>query len=94
MFSALLSYVFIDKLPSGWRTCYYWALAWEVVSVVLLYFFYYPPSFETKHREDMKSKRQLLAELDYVGVVLFTAACVLMLVAINGVSQQVSALSY
>jgi hypothetical protein len=83
MFSALISYAFIAYLPLGWRTCYWWCFAFELMSVILLFCFYKPPTFETKHLEDHKTKLQLLKELDYVGLVVFSTSCTLLLVAIN-----------
>jgi hypothetical protein len=85
MFSALISYAFIAHLSLGWRTCYYWCFAFEFMSAVFLFFFYKPPNFETKHLEDHKTKLQLLKELDYVGLVMFTAATTLLLIGINWV---------
>lgn len=49
----------------------------------MLYFFYHPPTFETKHQDDHKTKWQLVKELDYVGLVLFTGGCLLFLLALN-----------
>ncbi len=86
MFSPLISYVWIEKLSTTWRTCYYWCIAWEALAAILLFFFYFPPSFDTKYSVDKKTRRQLIMELDYVGLVLFSAACVLLLLAINWVS--------
>ena len=88
MFSALISYAFIAHLSLGWRTCYYWCFAFEFMSAVFLFFFYKPPTFETKHLEDHKTKLQLLKELDYVGLVMFTAATTLLLIGINWVWSQ------
>jgi MFS family permease len=81
--SPILGYVFIAYTKPSWRSCYWWCFAWECVTAILLWFFYHPPSFETKHREDQKTKLQLLKELDYVGLVLFTGACLLLLLALN-----------
>ncbi|CAG8960647.1 hypothetical protein HYFRA_00013525 [Hymenoscyphus fraxineus] len=83
MFSALISYAFIAYLELGWRTCYYWCFAFEFASLVFLFLFYKPPSFETKHQEDHKTKLELLKELDFVGLITFTAGCTLLLVGIN-----------
>ena len=55
------------------------------MSAVLLFFFYEPPTFETKHLEDHKTKLQLLKELDYVGLVVFSAATTALLLGINWV---------
>lgn len=59
--------------------------AFEAFTAIALFLFYKPPSFETKHRDDGKTKRQLVAALDYVGVLLFLAACILLLLGLNWV---------
>ncbi|KAM5351009.1 hypothetical protein ACJ41O_003732 [Fusarium nematophilum] len=82
-FSPLIGYVFTAYTKIGWRACYWWCFAWEVVTAVMLYCFYHPPTFETKHRDDHKTKWQLIKEIDYVGLVLFTAGCLLLLLALN-----------
>ncbi|CAG8979206.1 hypothetical protein HYALB_00011686 [Hymenoscyphus albidus] len=83
MFSALISYAFIAYLELGWRTCYYWCFAFEFASLVFLFLFYKPPTFETKHQEDHKTKLELLKELDFLGLITFTAGCTLLLVGIT-----------
>ena len=82
-FSPLIGYVFIAYTGIGWRACYWWCFSWEVVTAVMLFFFYHPPTFETKHQDDQKTKWQLVKELDYVGLILFTAGCLLFLLALN-----------
>ncbi|KAJ3536020.1 hypothetical protein NM208_g6897 [Fusarium decemcellulare] len=82
-FSPLIGYAFIAHTKIGWRACYWWCFAWEVVTALMLYFFYHPPTFETKHQDDHKTKWQLIKEIDYVGLVLFTAGCLLLLLALN-----------
>ncbi|PGH17415.1 hypothetical protein AJ80_04785 [Polytolypa hystricis UAMH7299] len=79
----LLSYVFIAYSKIGWRACYWWCFAWEVVTAIMLFFFYHPPTFETIHQDDRKTKWQLIKEIDYVGLVLFTAGCLLLLLGLN-----------
>jgi hypothetical protein len=86
MLSPLIGYTFIAYTPLGWRTVYYWCFAFESLAFVMLFLFYHPPTFDTKHREDHKTKRQLLAELDYVGLVTFSGACAILLMGINWVS--------
>lgn len=85
MLSPILAYVFITYAKEGWRVCYWWAFAFESLAVIALFFFYKPPSFETKHRVDRKTKRQLLGELDYLGLLLFAAGCILLLLGVNWV---------
>lgn len=45
----------------------------------MLVTFYHPPTFDIKHRQDGKTRFQLLMELDYVGLLLFVVANVLFL---------------
>jgi hypothetical protein len=53
----------------------------------MLFVFYHPPKFSTKHADDHKTKWQLLKELDYVGVFLFTGACLILLIACSWVNS-------
>lgn len=68
-----------------------------------MFFTYYPPTFQTKHKHDGKhkahhpfslrrplrldtvgkTKMQLIKEIDYIGLLLFMAGCVLFLLGIN-----------
>lgn len=57
--------------------------SFHTFAFILLWAFYRPPDFKMKHRLDGKTKMQLLAELDYVGIFLFTAGGVLFLLGIN-----------
>lgn len=83
----LIGYVFVAYTGPKWRTTYWWCFAWEALSAILLFFCYHPPTFETKHREDHKTKWQLLKEIDYIGLLLFSAGCLFILLGLNwGVS--------
>lgn len=57
--------------------------SWHSAMAIVLFFFYKPPDFYMKHRTDGKTRRQLLGEMDYVGIFLFTAAGTLFLVGVN-----------
>ncbi|KPM41179.1 hypothetical protein AK830_g5379 [Neonectria ditissima] len=82
-FAPLIAYAFIAHARLGWRACYWWCFAWESLTAVLLFCFYHPPSFATKHRADGKTPWQLAREIDHVGLVLFAAGCLLLLLALN-----------
>lgn len=82
-FAPIISYAFIAYTKPGWRSCYWWCFTFEALTTILLFFFYHPPTFETKHRQDHKSKLQLCREIDYIGLLLFTAGCLLILLALN-----------
>ncbi|KAL4937888.1 hypothetical protein BDV06DRAFT_226516 [Aspergillus oleicola] len=83
MLSPMIGYSFINYAALGWRVCYWWMFAFEALTAIMLFTFYRPPSFETMHLTDGKTKKQLLAALDYVGLLLFLAACILLLLGLN-----------
>lgn len=87
MLSPMIGYAFISHAKLRWRVCYWWMFTFEAVTAIFLFFFYKPPSFKTKHRDDGKTKRQLVAALDYVGLFLFLAGCILLLLGLNWVCQ-------
>ena len=82
-FGPLISYAFVAYVKPSWRACYWWCFAWEATAFILLFFLYHPPTFKTKHENDHKTKLQLLKELDYVGLVLFSGGCLSMLLALS-----------
>ncbi|EHL01082.1 putative HC-toxin efflux carrier TOXA [Glarea lozoyensis 74030] len=82
-FSPLISYAFIANVSITWRGAYWYMFSLHSCFFILLFFCYNPPDFSMKHRHDGKTKLELLGELDYVGVFLFTAAATLLLVGIN-----------
>jgi MFS family permease len=79
----LVAFAFIGTTSIGWRGAYVYMTCFHAAALVLLFFVYYPPTFETKHRQDGKTRMQLLAELDYVGLFLFSAGCILFLLGVN-----------
>jgi MFS family permease len=79
----IVTYVFIAKTAIGWRGAYWLMTAWHGFGIICMYLFYHPPKFSTKHSEDEVSKWTLLKELDYVGLLLFTAGTTLFLVGLN-----------
>lgn len=79
----LISYAFIAHQAIGWRGAYWFMFSWHTAMSIVLFFFYYPPDFYTKHRSDGKTKRQLLREMDYVGIFLFITGGTLFLLGVN-----------
>ncbi|KAH0829694.1 hypothetical protein AYO21_10601 [Fonsecaea monophora] len=79
MFSAWLAHNFV--LIATWRWCYYLAIIIQGVAVILLAVAYFPPSVEQLHSE--KSRRQLISEIDYLGIFLYTAGTVLFLLGVS-----------
>ncbi|KJR86889.1 siderophore iron transporter [Sporothrix schenckii 1099-18] len=82
--SPVVAYAIAGYHPSvGWRGAYWYLFAFHTFAFVMLVLFYRPPDYKTKHREDGKTRWQLLMELDYVGLLLFLAGGVLFLLGIN-----------
>lgn len=79
----IISYAFIAHLSIGWRGAYWLMFSWHTAMAAVLFLFYYPPDFYMKHRSDGKTKRQLLREMDYVGILLFASGGTLFLVGVN-----------
>ncbi|CAI6084068.1 unnamed protein product [Clonostachys chloroleuca] len=88
--SPAIAYCFIAFHDIGWRGAYWYMFTWHVVAFIFLWIFYRPPDFKMKHRHDGKTKMQLLAELDYVGIFLFITGGVLFLLGINFGGRQYS----
>jgi len=84
-----MTYAFIAHTSIGWRGAYWFMCGFHAFGLVCLYFFYKPPTFETKHKEDRISRWKLVSELDYIGLLLFISGCTLFLVGLNfGGSKQ------
>ncbi|KAJ4360116.1 uncharacterized protein N0V89_000676 [Didymosphaeria variabile] len=66
-FGPLIAYAFVAYTEIGWRACYWFCFAFETATAVMLWFFYKPPTFETKHEDDGKGQWQLVKEMDHVG---------------------------
>ncbi|OTB01318.1 hypothetical protein M426DRAFT_323587 [Hypoxylon sp. CI-4A] len=65
----------------GWRWCYYLNIIVVAVAIVLLFFFYQPPTFDLLH--ERKTKKQLLKQLDYAGIFMWTAGLTLLLMGVS-----------
>jgi MFS family permease len=84
----LVAWTFIGKTEIGWRGAYVYMTCFHVVALVFLFLVYHPPSFETKHKYDGKTKMQLVKELDFVGLFLFSMGCILFLLGVNWGGRQ------
>ena len=83
LMTPFITNAFIGQTTIGWRGAYWLMCAWHGLAGIFLFCFYRPPSYNTKHREDRQSKWQLIREMDYVGLFLFTAGCILFLFGVN-----------
>lgn len=78
----IVAWALYDKTKS-WRTAYYYMLGFHIVTAFFVFFFYKPPKFETKHKEDGKTKMELFRKMDFIGLGMFTAGCCLFLVGLS-----------
>ncbi|KAG9249765.1 fungal trichothecene efflux pump [Emericellopsis atlantica] len=81
--SPVISYAFIAYQDIGWRGAYWYLFSFHCMAFILLFLFYTPPDFETKHRADGKTKWQLVKQMDWVGVLLFLSGGALFLIGVN-----------
>ena len=84
-FAPLIAYVFIEHTSIKWRSVYWFCFAIEVYAFIMVFLFYKPPNYSTKHGHEGKSKLKLLSELDFVGFFLFATGMALFLTGINWV---------
>ncbi|EEY23513.1 conserved hypothetical protein [Verticillium alfalfae VaMs.102] len=80
---SLVSYAFIAHQDIGWRGAYWYLFSFHCFAFLMLFFFYNPPDFEMKHREDGETKWQLVKQMDWVGVFLFLSGGALFLIGVN-----------
>lgn len=78
----IVAWALFDRTGT-WRTAYYYMLAFHIVTVIFVFFFYHPPKFETKHKHDGKTKMELVKKLDFIGLALFVIGCCLFLVGLS-----------
>ncbi|KAK7427225.1 hypothetical protein QQZ08_006338 [Neonectria magnoliae] len=80
-FGPVIARKFIEDPSLGWRWCFYINIIDVGLAIILLFFFYHPPTFDLLH--ERKTKRQMLKELDYLGIFLWTAGLTLFLMGVS-----------
>ncbi|KXH59317.1 fungal trichothecene efflux pump [Colletotrichum salicis] len=80
-FGPFVARKFVENPNLSWRWCFYINIIAVGLAIVLLYLFYHPPTFELLH--DRKTKRELLKELDYLGIFLWTSGLTLLLMGVS-----------
>jgi MFS family permease len=78
-FGPLVARVLVEKTELGWRWCYWLNVIVGGLSLVLYVACYFPPNFHMINSN--LTKRQELRELDYGGLVLYSAGLVLVMLA-------------
>lgn len=82
VFGPIIARLLILHTTLGWRWSYYIGLILGVLAIVLYHFLYHPPRYAQLHVQG-KTKWQMFKELDFVGVFLFVAGCLLFLIGLS-----------
>lgn len=81
VFGPVIARSFINNTEPGWRVSYYMGIGLNVITLVLYQFLYHPPTFKQLHVG--KTRLQQAAELDWIGIFLWIAGCVLFLIGLS-----------
>jgi MFS family permease len=82
VFGPIIARTFINNTVSRWRWSYYLGDILGVISLALYYFLYHPPTYDQLHVNG-KTRWQQTAQLDFVGIFLYVAGCVLFLIGLS-----------
>ena len=80
--SPIVAWALYDRTGT-WRTSYYYLLAFHILTAIFVFFFYVPPKFETKHKNDGQTKMQLFKKMDFIGLGMFITGCCLFLIGLS-----------
>lgn len=82
VFGPIIARKFIDSTEQKWRWSYYLGIIFGVITIALYQFLYHPPTYSQLHVNG-KTKWQAFKELDFIGIFLFIAGCVLFLIGLS-----------
>lgn len=75
---------FVAHYPSvSWRGVYWLLLAMNIAAFICWTAFYFPPTFEEKHKADNRSKMYWLKHFDWLGTFLFAAGFIVFLMGLS-----------
>jgi MFS family permease len=81
-FGPAIAYALVQHTKHTWRSCYYLMIAINAASTLCWYFFYFPPTFDDKYKHK-KTKRQVLIDFDFVGLILLVGGMLIFLMGIS-----------
>lgn len=76
-----IGFTFQTQYAVHWRGCYYLLIACNTIAMACYYFFYHPPTFKMLHRRNAIG--ELLRTCDWIGLVLYTAGVIVLLMGLN-----------
>ena len=71
----------MQETKGQWRNSFYMLTAMNVVSVLLFYFFYHPPTFHLLHQR--VTAKELVLGFDWIGVFMFTGSLIIFIFGLN-----------
>ncbi|KAK4551369.1 hypothetical protein LTR86_011210 [Recurvomyces mirabilis] len=81
VFGPAMARRFVISDVHGWRWSYYINLILTGLAIILALVFYHPPVFEQLHTR--ATRRKVLKDLDYLGILLFVAGLALFLIGLS-----------
>lgn len=83
-FGPVVSYAFVTRYPGvGWRGIYWLLLAMNCTALLCWALFYFPPTFEQKHKSDINDKMYWIKNFDYIGTFIFASSFVVFLMGFS-----------
>ncbi|KAH8887258.1 MFS general substrate transporter [Thozetella sp. PMI_491] len=82
-FGPVIGRLLVQNTALGWRASYWINATFCFASALLFFFCYFPPSFSQLNPEISKGRQ--LAELDFVGIVLYAGGAILLLLGFDAV---------
>jgi MFS family permease len=81
VFGPVIARSLISDTEQGWRWSFYIGIILSVVTLVLYWFLYHPPTFKQLHVG--KTVWQQTLEIDWIGIFIYVAGCVLFLIGLS-----------
>jgi len=81
-FGPSIAYTLVQHSKHTWRSCYYVFIGINVATILCYYFFYFPPTFGDKWA-NKKTRKEVVKDFDYVGLVLFTGGIVVFCIGVS-----------
>lgn len=82
-FGPAVAYAFVTRYSVGWRGVYWLLLAINGTALLCWVLFYFPPTFEQKHKEDITSKMYWVKNFEYLGTFLFSAGIIVFILGLS-----------
>lgn len=79
--ASIVAFAFQNNTKAQWRGSFYLLTGLNVVSVLLFYFFYHPPSFNLLHKR--MTAKELVLGFDWIGVFMFIGSLCIFIFGLN-----------